>query len=150
MSLHSYSKVWLHLIWSTHDKEKVLLGNSRRHISDFLYEYAQEKEIYMKINYVNAEHVHALIDLPTNLSIEECAKLIKGSSSYFINQKRLTNNKFTWARGYGAFSVSESNVVKVVQYIKNQNEHHRVKSFSEEYELFMKKYGIKYIKNGYP
>jgi putative transposase len=68
----------------------------------------------MKINYVNAEHVHVLIDLPTNLSIEECTKLIKGSSSHFVNQERLYNNRFTWARGYGAFSVSESNVDKVV------------------------------------
>jgi len=60
----------------------------------------------------------------------------------------LVNNKFRWARGYGAFSVSESNVQKIVDYIKNQEEHHRVKTFTEEYELFMKKYGIKYVKNG--
>ena len=148
MSLHSYSKVWIHFIWSTNNKEKVLSSDKRKLLSEFLSEYAEEKDIYMKINYVNAEHVHALIDLPTNLSIEECAKLIKGSSSHYINKSRLTKNKFAWARGYGAFSVSESNVAKVVQYIKNQEEHHRVKSFSEEYELFMNKYGIKYIKNG--
>lgn len=102
----------------------------------------------MKTNYVNIEHVHALIDLPTTLSIDECLKLLKGSSSHNINLNRLVNNKFRWARGYGAFSVSESNVQKVVDYIKNQEEHHRVKTFTEEYELFMKKYGIKYVKNG--
>lgn len=102
----------------------------------------------MKINFINAEHVHTLIDLPTTLSIEECFKLLKGSFSHYINQNRLVNTKFRWARGYGAFSVSESNVQKVVDYIKNQEEHHRVKTFTEEYELFMKKYGIKYVKNG--
>ncbi len=53
MSLHSYSKVWLHLIWSTHNKEKVLSKDSRKLLSDFLYKYTEEKEIYMKINYVN-------------------------------------------------------------------------------------------------
>jgi REP element-mobilizing transposase RayT len=148
MSLHSYSKIWVHLIWSTHKREKILSKDNREQLSDFLYKYAEEKEIHMKISFVNAEHVHALIDLPTNLSIEECTKLLKGSSSHFINQNRLVNTKFRWARGYGAFSVSESNVTKVVQYIKKQDEHHRVKSFSEEYELFMKKYGIKYVKNG--
>jgi len=80
MSLHSYSKVWLHLIWATHNKEKVLLKDVRKQVSNFLYTYAEEKEIYMKTNYVNAEHVHALIDLPTTLSIDECLKLLKGSS----------------------------------------------------------------------
>ena len=148
MSLHSYSKVWLHLIWSTHNKDKILSKKNREMLSDFLYKYAEEKEIYMKINYVNAEHVHTLIDLPTTLSIEECLKLLKGSSSHYVNQNRLVNTKFRWARGYGAFSVSESNVQKVVDYIKNQEEHHRVKTFTEEYELFMKKYGISYFKNG--
>ena len=148
MSLHSYSKVWLHLIWSTHNKEKVLYKDKRKLLSDFLYKYAEEKDIYMKINYVNAEHIHTLIDLPTTLSIKECLKLLKGSSSHYINQNRLVNSKFRWARGYGAFSVSESNVQKVVDYIKNQEEHHRVKTFTEEYELFMEKYGIRYVKNG--
>jgi putative transposase len=148
MSLHSYSKVWLHLIWSTHNKEKVLSKDNRKLLSSFLYKYAEEKGIYMKINYANSEHDHTLIDLPTTLSIEECLKLLKGSSSHYINQNRLVISKFRWARGYGAFSVSESNVKKVVDYIKNQEEHHRVKTFTEEYELFMKKYGIKYLKNG--
>ncbi len=148
MSLHSYSKVWLHLIWSTHNKEKVLLKDVRKQVSKFLYSYAEEKKNYMRTNYVNAEHVHALIDLPTTLSIDECLKLLKGSSSHYINDNRLVNNKFRWARGYGAFSVSESQLKKVVDYINNQEEHHRAKSFTEEYELFMKKYGIKYVKNG--
>lgn len=147
MSLHSYSKVWLHLIWSTHNKEKVLLKDVRKQVSKFLYSYAEEKKNYMRTNYVNAEHVHALIDLPTTLSIDECLKLLKGSSSHYINDNRLVNNKFRWARGYGAFSVSESQLKKVVDYINNQEEHHRAKSFTEEYELFMKKYGIKYVKN---
>ncbi len=148
MSLHSYSKVWLHLIWSTHNKEKVLVKDVRKQVSNFLYTYAEEKEIYMKTNYVNAEHVHALVDLPTILSIDECLKLLKGTSSHYINDNRLVNNKFRWARGYGAFSVSESQLKKVDDYINDQEEHHRKKSFTEEYELFMIKYGIKYVKNG--
>jgi putative transposase len=148
MSLHSYTKVWLHLIWSTHNREKVLLKDVRKQVSNFLYNYAEEKEIYMKTNYVNAEHIHAIVDLPTTLSIDECLKLLKGSSSHYINDNRLVNNKFRWARGYGTFSVSESQMKKVIDYINNQEEHHRTKSFTEEYELFMKRYGIKYVKNG--
>jgi REP element-mobilizing transposase RayT len=117
----------------------------RKRVSSFLYDYAKSKNIFMKINYVNAEHVHALVDLPTNLCIEEMMHLLKGSSSHWINQNSICAGKFAWGRGYAALSVSESNLQKVVKYIDNQGEHHKVKSFSEEYEQFIKVYGMQYV-----
>src|ERR1700730_854546 len=98
----------------------------------------------MKINYVNAEHVHTLIDLPTNYSIEETMKLLKGASSHWINQERIVAAKFYWGRGYGAFSVSQSNVNDVSKYIAHQEEHHRRKTFAEEYETFVRVYGLEW------
>ena len=71
----------------------------------------------MKINYFNAEHTHALIDLPTNMSIEQVVHLLKGSSSHWINQNRLCRGNFACGRGYGAFSVSHSDVDRVANYI---------------------------------
>lgn len=59
----------------------------------------------MKVNYVNLEHVHAIIDLPTNYSIERVFKLFKGESSFWINDNKLLKRKFYWGRGYAAFSV---------------------------------------------
>ena len=144
MSLHSFSNVWLHLIWATNNRDKVLLGNSAEVVSKFLFEYSKQKDIHMRTNFVNSDHVHVLIGFPTGITIEECVKLFKGSSSHFINKERIIPAKFSWGRGYGVFSVSPSNVEKVTKYIKNQKEHHRVKSFSEEYELFLKKNNINY------
>jgi putative transposase len=112
--------------------------------SRFLTEYALEKNIYLKINYFNAEHVHALIDLPTNKTIEEVVQLFKGSSSHWINEHKLLRGKFSWGRGYGAFSVSHSSVDRVAKYIANQEDHHRKRSFSDEFELFVKKYGLEW------
>jgi REP element-mobilizing transposase RayT len=66
MSLHSYSRCWLHLIWGTHGRERLLNKDAAVRISRYLREYAETKGIYMKINYVNADHVHALIELPTD------------------------------------------------------------------------------------
>jgi REP element-mobilizing transposase RayT len=142
MSRHSYNKIWVHLIWETSEDQKILSRDVRKKISEFLYKYCKENNIYMRINYVNPQHAHALIDLPTNLSVEKCIKLLKGSSSFYINKNRITINKFSWSKGYGAFSVSASQLDNVISYIKNQEEHHRVKSFTEEYQLFIKKYGI--------
>lgn len=72
--------------------------------STFIDDYALKNGIYMKINYVNPEPVHALIDLLTSKSIEEVVKLLKGSSSHDINEQRILRGRFSWGRGYGAFS----------------------------------------------
>ncbi len=110
MSTHSYSRCWLHLIWETLRREPMLDKRAAAQASANLSEYSYEKGIYMKINYFNAEHTHALIDLPTNLTIEQVIQLLKGSSSHWINQNHLVKGRFAWGRGYGAFSVSHSDV----------------------------------------
>ena len=141
MSVRSYTKIWLHLIWGTHNREKSLNNKElRKKLSKYLINYTKEKNIFMKVNYVNSDHVHSLIDLPTDKTIAETLQLIKGASSYWINQQ--VEYKFTWAKGYAAFSVSESNLKKVVNYILNQEEHHHKKSFTEEYEEFLDKHNF--------
>ena len=144
MSTHSYSRCWLHLIWETLRREPMLDKRAAARASAKLSEYSYEKGIYMKINYFNAEHTHALIDLPTNLAIEQVIQLLKGSSSHWINQNRLVKGRFSWGRGYGAFSVSHSDVAKVAHYIARQEEHHQKRSFAEEYELFVKRYCLEW------
>jgi REP element-mobilizing transposase RayT len=116
--------------------------------SENLYSYSREKGIYMKINYFNADHTHALIDLPTNLAIEQVVQLLKGSSSHWINDQRLLRGRFAWGRGYGAFSVSQSDLDRVCKYIANQEEHHRKRSFEDEYQLFVKRYGLEWRNEG--
>ena len=78
MSVHSYSRCWLHLVWGTHRREGLLPREAAMKVSHFLGEYAASKDIDMKINFVNADHVHVLIDLPTSLAIEEAVRLLKG------------------------------------------------------------------------
>lgn len=142
MSVHSYSRCWTHLIWGTLNRERLLNEEAAARVSRFLSEYAETKSIYMKINYVNADHVHALVDLPTALSIEEVMQLLKGSSSHWINANNILPAKFAWARGYGAFSVSESNVDQVVAYIAGQQQHHRVRTFADEFQEFIDRHGL--------
>ena len=144
MSLHSYSRCWIHLIWGTLNREKVLNKKAAARLSDHLAEYASTKGIYMKINFVNADHVHALVDLPTNLSIEELIQFLKGNSSHWVNSNNLLNGKFAWGRGYGAFSVSESNVNRVAAYIAGQEEHHRQRTFADELRDFIEHHSLRW------
>jgi len=144
MSVHSYSRCWIHLIWGTVNREKLLNKAAAARVSCWLSQYADEQGVYMKINYVNADHVHALVDLPTSLSIEKLIQLLKGSSSHWVNSNNLITGKFAWGRGYGAFFVSESNVDQVARYIAQQEEHHRVRSFAEELKEFIDRHGLRW------
>lgn len=115
-------------------------------VSDYLSRYSSEKGIYMKINHVNADHVHVLVDLPTSLAIEEMMHLLKGASSHWINERNLPAGKFAWGRGYGVFSVSHSGLAQVTQYIAQQEEHHRKRSFAEEVRALVERYGLEWHK----
>jgi putative transposase len=142
MSLHSYSRVWLHLTWATLERRPLLIQSAAPQVSAYLSQYASEKGIYLKINYVNPDHIHALVDLPTHLCIEEMMHLFKGASSHWINETHLVPGQFGWGRGYGVFSVSYSGVNAVAHYIATQQEHHRKRSFSEELKLLVERYGL--------
>ena len=142
MSLHSYSRIWLHLVWATLERRPLLHKEAAIKLSGHLREYAETKGIYMKLNFVNSDHVHALIDLPTSMAVEEVLKFLKGESSHWVNEQNLVPEKFAWQRGYGAFSVSQSGVEEVCSYIAGQEEHHRKLSFVDELKLFVQRYGL--------
>ena len=150
MSTHSYSRLWTHLIWETLNRESMLDKRAAAKASSFLTDYSMQKGSYMKINYFNADHTHVLIDLSTRYSIEEVIKLFKGGSSYWINHSRLIKGRFAWGLGYGAFSVSHSDVGRVARYIADQEEHHRKRTYSQEYAMFVKRYGLEWRAEGNP
>ena len=79
MSLHSYSRVWVHLVWGTLERRRVLAKAAAAKVSGYLHQYSCEKGLYMKLNYVNPDHVHALVDLPTCLAIEDMNASVEGS-----------------------------------------------------------------------
>jgi REP element-mobilizing transposase RayT len=86
------------VIWGTLNREKLLNKRAAANLSHYLGEYAEKQGLYMKINYVNADHVHALIDLPTAFSIEKLMQLLKGSSSHWINSNDVISGKFAWGQ----------------------------------------------------
>jgi REP element-mobilizing transposase RayT len=132
------------LIWGTLNRDRVLNKKAAAGLSRYLVEYADEQALYMKINFVNPDHVHALIDLPTGFSIEKMVQLLKGSSSHWVNSSELVTGKFAWGRGYGAFSVSHSNVDLVARYIAEQEEHHRQRTFTDELREFIDRHGLRW------
>ena len=142
----SYVKIWLHCVWGTKNRLPFLTKENKKTIISHIRENAKKKNIYIDFINGHKEHLHAIISLNKDQNIAKVMQLIKGESSRWINENIITKMKFEWADEYFAVSVSESGVDKVREYIKNQEEHHRHKSWLEECDEFMKKYGFEKIK----
>ena len=139
--LHTHSRIWVHLVWATKHRERILHKDIGKTLFDFMISKAKELEIpFDKLN-IQPEHIHGLIDLPTNKTIADFMKMIKGGSSHFLNQN-VFKTKFLWQRGYGAYSVSASQFDIVKNYIKNQENHHNKKTFYDEYNEWADEYGL--------
>ncbi|MCF1752099.1 IS200/IS605 family transposase [Mariniradius sediminis] len=139
---HSFNKIWIHAIWATKDRMPLIHSNVENQIHRFISEQLNEQGCHVRVINGMPDHIHCLFLLNPQKSMAEVVKQIKGSSSHFINQNNLIGDKFSWQTGYAAFSVSESIVEKVFQYIQNQKQHHTKKTFQQEYDEFLKLYGF--------
>jgi len=140
---HSHTKIWIHLIFGT--KERTPLIDEK--FEKLLYIRINDKlktEYNSLVYAINGtkDHIHILFLQNSNFSLSDIVKNIKGESSHWINQNNFIDKKFAWQSGYGAFSISDTKEDKIIEYIKNQKEHHKKISFVEEYNLFLKKYGF--------
>jgi REP element-mobilizing transposase RayT len=90
------------------------------------------------------DHVHILLKTPPKIALSKAVQLIKGGSSKWIHEALPALHEFAWQDGFGAFSVSKSKVPEVERYIENQFEHHRIRSFQEEFLEFLKRHDVEY------
>ena len=142
MPIHSLVKIWIHFIWGTHNHRKIITKEIRQKIFGHIIEKANLENIHIEQLHIRPDHVHMLFELPSTRTMEEIARTFEGESSYWINQNNITNFKFKWQRGYGAFSVSASQLDRIKHYIKTQDQHHKEKTSFEEYETLREKNGI--------
>ena len=132
-----FIKIWIHLVWSTKNRVPYVKDNIRQKVFQHIRENAIEKGIYL--DFVNGftDHIHCLISLGVDQTIAKTVQLIKGESSFWINRQELMEEHFEWQDEYFAVSVSESGVNNVRNYIRRQEEHHRQKTFQQEYDEFI-------------
>lgn len=142
---HSYNKIWIHAIWATKERQPLIQASVENNIYQFIADQLRELGCPVRIINGMPDHIHCLFLLSRQKSIADVIKQIKGSSSHFVNENKLIPEKFSWQTGYAAFSVSESVVEKVYQYIKNQKQHHQKKTSQQEYDEFLKVYGLENI-----
>ncbi len=138
-----YVRVWIHMVWATKERKPLLERGVRTRVFEHLKQNAKEKDIYVDKVGGYLEHVHLLVSLGADQTISKIMQLLKGESSHWINQNSLVQSKFEWQDEYCAVSVGESDLEAIRRYIDQQEEHHRTKSFAEEFEEFLKSNGAR-------
>lgn len=143
----SWVRVCMHMVFSTKNREPFLnSAELRRNVFEHIKNNAEEKGIWLDCINGYQELAHCLISLGKEQTIAKVAQLIKGESSYWINQHNLTSEKFVWQDDYWIVGVSESHLESVRKYIHNQEIHHSNQSFESEINNFMEKYGWSFLK----
>lgn len=144
---HSKVKIWLHGILGVKDRGNLIDLEIEEKIHNIIKKQIIETNCFLEEINGTENHIHILFLLNPQISISDFFKQIKGGSSHDINYEDLTRIKFSWQTGYGAFSVSESNLEDVKLYIKNQKEHHKKMTFQEEYDKLIKLYKLEKFVN---
>ena len=137
-----FAKVYLHIVWSVKCRKPLISKELKPILLKHIKENSITKGIFIdNINCVE-DHIHLLISLGTNQTIAKTVMLLKGESSFWVNKQKITRYKFEWQEEYFVQSISKSAINIVRKYINNQEEHHKKKSFSLEYEEFLESEGF--------
>jgi len=140
----SYVSSHYHCVFSTKGRQPLISTELRERLWPFLGGIARQHG--MKAIEVGgmADHVHILLSLPSTLSIAKALQLIKGDSSKWVHETFPQHRLFGWQVKYGAFGVSVSQLDKIIEYIKGQEDHHRKMTFQEEFLALLKKHRVEY------
>jgi REP element-mobilizing transposase RayT len=141
---NTYTSLHYHVVFSTKNRERWITPDVEQRIWAYLNGIAKENRIVpLKIGGVE-DHVHLVLGMPPVLSLSKAMQLLKGGSSKWVNDAFPALGGFHWQDGYGAFTVSKSNLPEVIQYVENQREHHRTKTFQEEFLALLQRHGVEY------
>ena len=141
---NTYTQIYIQIVFAVKGKQSLILKENREELHKFITGIVSRRNQKLFAVFAMPDHVHILLSMSPTVSISDLVRDIKAGSSKFINEKGWTNGKFNWQEGYGVFSYSKSSVDSVVKYILNQEEHHKKKTFREEYLDFMAKFEIEY------
>ena len=141
---HTFANLLTHLIFSTKDRLPSIRPEFKADLWAYLGGIARGLEGQALIVGGAADHAHLLVWLPPTLAVSDCLRVVKANASRWVHEIHSPQSQFAWQTGYGAFSVSQSNVPGVVKYIQRQEEHHKKVTFQEEFVAFLKKNNVAY------
>src|ERR1700758_2352438 len=136
---HTSSHILIHLIFSTRQRRPFITSEMKNDVCAYLGGIIRELNGVALILHGTADHMHMLVRVPPARSISEIARVLKTNSSRWIHERWPEHKDFAWQTGYRAFSVSTSNIAAVTKHIAEQEEHHKTRSFQDEFIAFLRK-----------
>lgn len=140
----TYSQIYIQVVFAVKHRDALIHETWEERLYEYITAIVKNKEQKMLAINGMPDHIHFFIGMKPSCCLSDLVREVKKSSNEFIAQSKLCKHKFNWQEGYGAFSYSHSQLDDVIAYIMNQKEHHKKKSFKEEYIGFLKKFNIEH------
>ena len=138
----TYTQIYIQIIFAVRGRESLIKTEWEDELYKYISTIVQNKEQKMLAINGMPDHIHFFIGMKPACCLSDLVREIKKSTNTFINDNKLSNHLFSWQEGYGAFSYSHYQLTNVINYIKNQKEHHKKKTFEDEYISFLKAFNI--------
>ncbi|MES2701111.1 MAG: IS200/IS605 family transposase [Bacteroidota bacterium] len=138
----TFSQIYIQIVFAVKGRESLISPSWEEQLYKYITGIVQNKEQKMLAINGMPDHIHFLIGMKPVSCLSDIVREVKKSSNEFINDNKLTDFKFSWQEGYGAFSYGQSQLDRLIAYIMNQKDHHRKKTFKEEYLGFLKAFNV--------
>ncbi|MBL7839574.1 MAG: IS200/IS605 family transposase [Cyclobacteriaceae bacterium] len=142
----TFSQIYIQIVLAVKGRENLISKSWKDDLHKYISGIIKGKEQKPIIVNGMSDHLHVFVGLNPSMRVSDLVRDIKNNSSNFINDQKLVAGRFSWQEGYGAFSYSRADVRNVYNYILNQEEHHRKKTFKEEYEGLLKEFSVEFNK----
>jgi len=139
---NTFSQIYIQIVFAVSNRESLIKSDFKEELHKYIIRIVRNQ--HQKLISINGmpHHVHILIGLRPAMALADLVREIKADSANFINKRKLVHGRFSWQGGYGAFSYSHSQLDTIIRYTKNQETHHRRRSFKDEYLSLLKKFDI--------
>ncbi len=141
---NTFTQIYIQIVFAVKGRQNLISKENREELHKFISGIVTNRNQKLFAVFAMPDHIHILVSISPTVLISDLVRDIKAGSSKFINEKGWMNGKFNWQEGYGAFSYSKSSIDSVVKYILNQEQHHKKKTFKEEYLDLLQKFEIQY------
>ncbi len=141
---NTYSQIYIQIVFAVKGRQNLISKSNREELQKYITGIVQNRGQKLLAIYSMPDHTHILVNLKPSIAIADLVRDIKTGSSHFINENNWIKGKFSWQEGYGAFSYSLNQVYNVINYILNQEEHHKKEAFKEEYIELLKTFEIEF------
>ncbi len=141
---NTYTQLYIQIVFTVKGRQNLLPKQHREELHKYITGIISNRNQKLLSIFAMPDHIHLLVGIKPDITISDLVRDIKAGSSKFITNNNWANGKFNWQEGYGAFSYSRSQIDNVIDYILNQEKHHKIKSFKEEYMEILDKFEIAY------